>query len=95
LLATLLVQERLDVPDPPTMELDDRLHERLVELVITARATAPVNPLREAIVIVEMPETPTLVETLFGFAVKVKSCAWYFTVALCERLPLVPVTVAR
>jgi hypothetical protein len=94
-LATLPVQERVEVPEPPTIELDDRLHERLVELVVTARATAPVNSLREATVIVEMLETPTLVETLLGFAVTVKSCAWYFTVALCEILPLVPFTVAR
>jgi hypothetical protein len=94
-LATLPVQERVEVPEPPTIELDDRLHERLVELVVTARAIAPVNPLRDATVIVEVPETPTLVETLLGFAVIVKSCAWYFTVALCERPPLVPFTVAR
>jgi hypothetical protein len=89
------VQDKVEVPEPPTIELDDRLHERLVELVVTARETAPVNPLSEATVIVEMPETPTVVETLLGFAVTVKSCAWYFTVALCERPPLVPVTVAR
>jgi len=94
-LATLPVQERVEVPEPPTIELDDRLHERLVELVVTERATAPVNPLRGATVIVEMAETLTLVETLLGFAVTMKSCAWYFTAALCERLPLVPVTVAR
>jgi len=94
-LATLPVQERVEVPEPPIIELDDRLHERLVELVVTERATAPVNPLRGATVIVEMAETLTLVETLLGFAVTMKSCAWYFTVALCERLPLVPVTVAR
>ena len=95
MLATLPVQERVEVPEPPIIELDDRLHERLVELVVTERATAPVNPLRGATVIVEMAETLTLVETLLGFAVTMKSCAWYFTVALCERLPLVPVTVAR
>jgi len=95
LLATLPVQERVEVPEPPTIGLGDRLHERLVELVVTARATSPMNPLREATVIVEMPETPTLVETLLGFAVTVKSCAWYFTVALCERPPLVPFIVAR
>ena len=83
------------MPEPPAIELDDRLHERLVELVVTERATAPVNPLSGATVIVEMAETLTLVETLLGFAVTVKSCAWYITVALCERLPLVPVTVAR
>ena len=94
-MATLPVQERVKVPEPPAIDLDDRLHERLVELVVTAMATEPVNPLREAIVIVETPATPTLVETLPGFAVTVKSCAWYFTVALCERLPLLPVTVAR
>jgi hypothetical protein len=94
-LATLPVQERVEVPEPPTIEPDDRLHERLVELVVTARATAPVNPFSEATVIIELPETRTSVETLVGFAVIVKSCVWYFTVLLCERLPLVPFTVAR
>jgi len=89
------VQDKVEVPEPPTIELEDRLHVRLVELVVTARATAPVNPLRAATVIVDVPETPTLVETLLGLAVTVKSCTWYFTVALCERLPLVPVTVAK
>jgi hypothetical protein len=89
------VQDRVEVPEPPLMLLGERVQTRFVELVVTARSIDPVKPFREATVIVEMPETPTLVETLLGFAVTVKSCAWYFTVALCERPPLVPFTVAR
>jgi hypothetical protein len=61
------------VPEPPVIELGDRPHDRLVELVITASATVPVNPFRGATDIVELPETLTSVETLVGFAVIVKS----------------------
>jgi hypothetical protein len=95
LLAALPVQERVEMPEPPAIELDDKLHERLVELVVIVRATVSVNPFREETVMVDVPETPGLVEILLGLAFMVKSCAWYFTVALCERLPLVPVTMAR
>jgi hypothetical protein len=51
-------------------------------LVVTARLTVPLNPLIEATEIVELPETPTPVETLLGLAVMVKSWIWYVTVAL-------------
>jgi len=52
------------------------------------------NPLRPVTVIVDAPATPTLVETLAGLAVMAKSWTWYVTIALWERDPLVPVTLA-
>ncbi len=74
------------------------MHTRFVELVVTARVTVPVNPFKAATAIVEVPVAPALTVELVGDAETVKSGAgvmWYVTVAECERLPLVPVTVAR
>ncbi len=56
-------------------------------------ATVPVNPLTGATVMVEVAATPDVVVTLVGLAVTVKSRTVYVTVAVCEREPLVPVTV--
>jgi hypothetical protein len=92
---TLPVQEIVDVPEPPAIELDDKLHTRLVELVVATSPTVPVNPFREPTEIVESLETPTLAEMLVWFVVIVKSCVRYCTVTLCERLLLVPLTMAR
>jgi hypothetical protein len=93
--ATLPVQLRVEVPDPPVMLVEESVHERFVELVVTARPTVPEKPFTGATVIVEVPATPTLTVTLVGIAVMVKSCTWYVTVAECDSVPLVPVTVAR
>ena len=35
---------RVELPEPPVMLVDARVHERLVELVVTARLTVAVNP---------------------------------------------------
>ncbi len=66
-------QESVDVPEPPTILVEDRVHERLVELVVTARVTVPENPLTGATVIVEVPATPAFTVTLVVLAVTVKS----------------------
>jgi len=50
-----------------------REHTRLVEFVVTARATVPANPLTGATVIVELPAEPALSATIVGFAFSVKS----------------------
>jgi len=57
------------------------------------RATVPVNPLTGATVIVEVAAVPATVVTAVGLAVTVKSVTVYVTVAVCVRLPLVPLTV--
>ena len=89
------VQDRVDVPEPPVTDGDDRVQTRFVELVVTARVTVPVKPFRAATVTVEVPAIPTLGDTVAGLAATVKSCTWYVTVAECDNDPLVPVTVAR
>ncbi len=69
------MHDRVDVPDPPAILVEDRLQDRLVELVVTARLTVPVNPLSGAIVIVEVAATPAFAVTLVGLALMVKSGA--------------------
>jgi len=69
------VHDRVDVPDPPAILVEDRLQDRLVELVVTARLTVPVNPLSGAIVTVEVAATPAFAVTLVGLALMVKSGA--------------------
>jgi len=91
-------QDNVDDPEPPVMDEDDNVQTRFVELVVTARVTVLAKPLRGAIVIVEVPVAPELTFAVVGLAVTEKSAAavtWKVTVAECERLPLVPATVAR
>ena len=89
------VHERVDVPEPPVIDVDDKVQTRFVELVVSARVTTPVKPFSPVTVAVDVPAIPTLGDTIAGLAATVKSCMWYVTVAECERVPLVPVTVAR
>ena len=77
------------------MVVELKPHDRLVELVVTARVTVPAKPLTGATVIIEVPGTPALSVTLVGLAFTVKFWTWYVTVAEWDRVPLVPVTVAR
>jgi hypothetical protein len=76
------VHRSIDVPEPPGTAAEPRVHDRPVELVVTTRLTVPLNPLIEATEIVELPVTPTPVETLLGLAVMAKSWIWYVRVAL-------------
>jgi hypothetical protein len=92
------VHESVLVPDPPTTFVDESVHDRLVELAVTASVTVPVNPLTGETVIVEDPVTPVLATRLVGLADMVKSggedCVTETeTVAEWERDPLVPVIV--
>jgi hypothetical protein len=73
--ATLPVQERVDVPEPPVMLVEERVHERLVEFVVTASVTVAVKLLRGDTVIVDVPATPVFTVALVGLAVKLKSGA--------------------
>lgn len=59
------------------------------------RVRVPENALIDASVIVEVPGVPALTITLVGLAVTEKSgtATLYVTVALCDRVPLMPVTV--
>ena len=68
-------QDRVDVPEPPVMLVEDRVQARFVELVVTARVTVLVKPLTGVTVMAEVPEIPVLTETLVGLAVTPKSAA--------------------
>jgi hypothetical protein len=95
--AALPVQER--VVGPPPLTLAGLVHDRLVELVATVNETVPENRIPVTgsgpTVMVEVPATPTVGETLVGVADRPKSST--VTVKVAEWvLPLVapvPVTV--
>jgi hypothetical protein len=53
--------------------VEERVQDRLVELVATARVTVPENPLSGPTVIVDVPGLPVVTGTLVGLAVTVKS----------------------
>ena len=70
------VHDRVELPDPPVILVEVRVQDRLVELVVTARVTVPVKPLRGTIAIVEMAATLAFTVMLIGLTENVKSCKW-------------------
>ncbi len=74
--ATLPVHERLDDPEPPLMLVTLRVHDRLVELVVTVSVTVPPKPFSGATVIAEVPATFTFGLALVGLAETLKSSTW-------------------
>jgi hypothetical protein len=82
------VQDRVALPDP-VMLVGETLHE----VLFVIRFTVPVKPLIGATVMVEVPADPTFRVTAVGLAVMAKSVTVNVIVAVCDRLPLVPVTV--
>jgi hypothetical protein len=73
--------DRVELPEPPATLVDERVHDKLVELVIEARVTVPVKPLTDATVTVDGPATPVFTEILTGLAEIAKSWTWNATVA--------------
>lgn len=73
--------ERVELPEPPAMLVDESVHDRFVELVVTARPTVPAKPLTGDTEIAEVPAALVLTLTTVGFAEVAKSCAWNETVA--------------
>ena len=63
------VHDRVEMPEPPATVAGDRV-QALLSLV---NATSAENPLMGAIVIVEVPGAPTVVVTVVGAALMVKS----------------------
>jgi len=68
-------QERVEVPEPPTILVELNAQTRLVEFVATARVTVPVKPLTAVTVIVEVLVAPAFSLTLVGLAAIAKSGA--------------------
>jgi hypothetical protein len=66
-------QDRVEVPDAPPIDVDERLHDMLVEFDVAARVTAPVNPFRGDTEIVDVPVALVVTETLAGVAATAKS----------------------
>jgi hypothetical protein len=67
------VHDRVDVPELPLIEEEDRVQDKLVEFVVTARLMVPENPFRGDTVIVDVAAVPAVVVTLIGLAVVEKS----------------------
>ena len=83
----------MDVPEPVTL-VGVSVHVRpVVGLMLEVRLTILLKPWRAVTVIVEVAAVPAFTVTLVGLAEIVKSWTVKATVAECERLPLVPVTV--
>jgi hypothetical protein len=82
------VQESVEVPAPVTL-----VGVRAQAVLSAERLTTPLKPLTAASVIVDVPSWFTFTLTVVGLALIVKSCTVNETVAVCERLPLVPVTI--
>jgi len=68
-------QDKVEVPDAPPMDVDERLHEMLVEFDVAARLTVSVNPFRGDTEIVDVPAAPVVTETLAGVVATAKSWA--------------------
>ena len=66
-------QDRVEVPDAPPIDVDERLHDMLVEFDVAARVTVPVNPFRGDTEIVDVPVALVVTETLAGVAATAKS----------------------
>ncbi len=75
------LQDSAEVPEPPVILVADNVQDKLVELVVTAKATVPAKPFTGATVIVEVPATPALTVIFVTLAVTVKSWTWNVTVA--------------
>ena len=71
------VQDSVALPEPVTL-VGDTVHD----VLLVVRLTTPANPLRAAIVIVEVPAEPALTVTLVGLALIVKS--WTLKVTVTE-----------
>ena len=63
----------MEKPEPPVIVMDDRLHERLVELVATESVTVPAKPFSDATLIDKTPEKPVGTLTLVALAEIAKS----------------------
>lgn len=82
---------RTDDPDIVTL-VGDSVAVRPVDAAAVS-VTVPLNPPCEVMVIVSVLHAPWTTVRLVGLAVMVKSWTLKVTFAVCERLPLVPVTV--
>jgi hypothetical protein len=68
------VQDRVEVPEPPVIEVGLKLQVRpVVGDIVSVRLTVSVNPFRGATVMVDVSAIPVFPVTLVGLALIVKS----------------------
>jgi hypothetical protein len=91
----LLLQDRVEIPEPPVIDVELRAQERLLELVVKARVTVPGKPFTGVTVIFALPSVFVGTLTLDALVAIIKSWMVNVTFTEWERVPLVPVTVAR
>jgi hypothetical protein len=91
----LLLQDRVEIPEPPVIDVELRAQERLLELVVKARVTVLVKPFTGVTVTFPLPVVFVGTLTLDALVAIIKSWIVNVTFTECERVPLVPVTVAR
>ena len=63
------MHDSVEVPDPLGMLVALKEHDRLVELVVTARVTVPVKLFSGATVMMEVPVAPARIVALVGLAI--------------------------
>src|SRR3989442_12109763 len=90
--------ESVLVPEFPSVTLVGESVQVVVPEVppvtVEVNEMGPVNPFRPVTVIVDVPAgRPPMMPTLVGLAAIVKSWTVYVSVAVCDKFPLVPVTV--
>jgi len=91
----LLLHDRVEIPEPPVIDVELREQESLLELVVKARVTVPVKPFTGVTVIFALPVVFVGTLTLDALVAIIKSWMVNVTFTEWERVPLVPVTVAR
>jgi hypothetical protein len=90
----LLMHDRVEIPEPPVIDMELREQERLLELVVRVRVTVPVKPFTGVTVIFALPVAFVGTLTLDALVAIIKSWMVNVTFTEWERVPLVPVTVA-
>jgi hypothetical protein len=68
------MHERVEVPEPVTLDGVSVQLSPVVGDTVAVRLTTPLKPWRAVTVIVEVPAVPALVETDVGLAATAKSC---------------------
>jgi hypothetical protein len=91
----LLLHDSVEIPEPPVIDVELRVQESRLELVVRARVTVPVKPFTGVTVIFALPGVFIGTLTLDALVAIIKSWIVNVTFTECERVPLVPVTVAR
>jgi hypothetical protein len=89
----LLLHDRVDVPEPETIVITEREHDKLFGLALNVRLTVPANPFTGEIVIILVPVAPELTVMTDEPDCTVKSCMLMVTSTLRVTVVFVPETL--